>query len=95
MLASGGSLKESVVVRSISASLELVSSSQLSIQPLLSSQNRASLAEDTGLGVAVTWASKSGRERDFGRFVMTWNFDYYWCRVMGLEVRFSASIRHS
>ena len=61
VLASGGSLKESVVVRSMSASLELVSSSQLSIQPLLSSQDQASLAEDTGLGVAVTWASKSGR----------------------------------
>ena len=61
VLASGGSLNESVVVRSISASLELVSSSQLSIQPLLSSQDWASLAEDTGLGVAVTWASKLGR----------------------------------
>ena len=61
VLASAGNLNESVAARRTSDNLELELSSLLSIQPLLSSQDWASLAEVTGLGVAVTWASRSAR----------------------------------
>ena len=61
MLASAVSLKESVAAKRTSDNFELVLSSLLSIQPLLSNQDRASFAEVTGLGVAVIWASRSAR----------------------------------
>ena len=61
VLASAGILNESVAARRTSDNLELELSSLLSIQPLLSSKDRVSLAEVTGLGVAVTWASRSAR----------------------------------
>jgi hypothetical protein len=57
--ASAGSLKESVAARSMSESFALELSSELSIQPLFSSQDRASFAEETGLGEAVICASRS------------------------------------
>ena len=59
--ASAGSLKESVAARSMSESFALELSSELSIQPLFLSQDRASLAEVTGLGEAVICASRSAR----------------------------------
>ena len=54
VLASDGNLNESVAAKSMSDNLELVLSLLLSIQPLLSSQDQASFAKDTRLGVAVT-----------------------------------------
>ena len=59
VLASAGNLNERVAKRRISNSLELVLSSLLSSQPFPSSQDWVSFAADTGLGVAVTWASRS------------------------------------
>ena len=44
-----------------SDNFELVLSLLLSIQPLLSTQDQASLAEVTRLGMAVTWASRSAQ----------------------------------
>jgi hypothetical protein len=61
VLALAGNLNESVAAKSTSDNLEMVLSSLLSIQPLLSNQDRASFAEVTGLGVAVIWASRSAR----------------------------------
>ena len=59
--ASAGSLNESVAARSMSESFVPELSSELSIQPLFSSQDQASFAEVTGLGEAVICASRSAR----------------------------------
>ena len=59
--ASAGSLNESVAARSMSESFALELSSELSIQPLFSSQDQVSFAEVTGLGEAVICASRSAR----------------------------------
>ena len=59
--ASAGSLNKSVAARSMSESFAPKLSSELSIQPLFSSQDRASFAEETGLGEAVICASRSAQ----------------------------------
>ena len=59
--ASAGSLNESVAARSMSESFAPDLSSELSIQPLFSSQDQASFAEETGLGEALICASRSAR----------------------------------
>ena len=58
---SDGSLKAIVVVSRISVSFEAELSSLLRTQPLFSSQDQASCAEETGLGAADICASRSGR----------------------------------
>ena len=60
MLASAGSLNDRVAKKRMSTSFELVLSSEFNIQPLPLSQDWASLAEDTRLGVAVICTSRSG-----------------------------------
>ena len=59
VLASASSLNESVAESRISDSFAAVLFSLFSSQPLFSSQDQASLAEETGLGVAVICASRS------------------------------------
>ena len=61
VLVSAGSLNDMVAERRISESLESELSSLLSIQPLLSSHDRASFAEVTGLGEAVICALRLAR----------------------------------
>ena len=60
-LASAGNLKVKDTEKRMSESFALVLSSEFSNQPLPSSQDRASFAEDTGLWEAVICASRSGR----------------------------------
>ena len=58
MLASAGSLNKSVADSRISDSFAAVLFLLISSQPLLLSQDWASFAVETGLGVAVTCASR-------------------------------------
>ena len=76
--ASAGSLKASEAENKISASLKLVLSSLFNSHPLFSSQERASLADETGLGAARTCTSRSARGENFGGFGLTWCFDHNW-----------------
>lgn len=59
MFASGGSLKEREAENNMSASFLALTSSLLRSHPFFLSQTHKSLAEDTGLGEAAIWASKS------------------------------------
>ena len=59
MQASAGSLKARDAVNKISASLKLEFSLLFSIHPLFSSHDRASFADEIGLGDARTCASRS------------------------------------
>ena len=59
--ASAGSLKASEAANKISASLKLELSSLFTIHPLFSSQERASFADETGLGAARTCAPRLAR----------------------------------
>ena len=57
----GISLNESMAESRISDSFEVVLSPLFSRQPLFLSQDQVSLAEETGLGVAVICTSRSAR----------------------------------
>ena len=59
MFASGGSLKEREAENNMSASFLALTSSLLRSHPFFSSHARESLAENTGLGQAAIWVSKS------------------------------------
>ena len=59
--ASDGSLKAINAVNRISASLRFEFSSLFNIQPLFSSHEQASFADETGLGAARPWASRLTR----------------------------------
>ena len=61
LLASDGSLKAIVAVSRMSASFEAELSLLLRTQPLFSSQDWASCAEETGLDAADICTSRSGR----------------------------------
>ena len=61
VLASAGSLNKSVADSKILDSFAAVLLSLIRSQPLLLSQDRVSFAEETGLGVAVTCASRSAQ----------------------------------
>ena len=56
-----GSLKAREAVNKMSDNLALEFSLLFKIHPLFSSQERASFAEETGLGAARTWASRLAR----------------------------------
>ena len=55
-------MKDKAAENNMSASFSAQMSSLLSSHTFFSSQARDSLAEETGLGEAVIWASRSGRE---------------------------------
>lgn len=58
---SGGSLRARATEKSISTSLVFEQDSLESTLTFFSSQVQVSLADDTGLAVALSWASKSAR----------------------------------
>lgn len=88
MLASGGILKEREAEKRMSASFLLVTSSLLSSHSFFSSQTCKSLAEETGLGEARIWVSRSG-QRTNSQFQLEMTHCYWSHKMNYVQLSFS------